>query len=389
MDEQQREAWLRVTLVSGLSARATVKAVGALGDIRSLADASAGALSEAAELPKTKAARLAADLHALRDSDRVRQETQLIEAMRVTLLPFDSPDYPALLKHISDPPPVLFVRGSFQRVDALSLAIVGARRCTAYGREQADRFAALCTTSGLTIVSGGAHGIDAAAHRAAVRVGGRTIAVLGSGLAKPYPADHAELFDDIVAPDEEGNSFGAVVSELPMTAPPRRENFPSRNRIISGLSLGTLVVEASARSGASITARLAADDHGREVMALPGRVDSPASEGCHRMLREGWASLVTSPADVLDALGEAGRSLKEGMMVREPGDEPESLLFDAAMSSEQKTLLDALTDARTLDDLVGVTGMTVARVQSELTMLQVRGFIARQGSSFVRRAQRT
>jgi DNA processing protein len=388
MDQQQREAWLRVTLVSGLSPRATVRALHALGDIQSLAEASPATLGEAAELPKSRAARLAADLQSLRGSDRVREESRLVDAMHVTLLPIDSPDYPALLKHISDPPPLLFMRGCITRDDALSLAIVGARRCSAYGREQADRFAALCATSGLTIVSGGAHGIDAAAHRAVIRVAGRTIAVLGSGLARPYPADHAELFDDIVALDSDGNNCGAVVSELPMTAPPRKENFPSRNRIISGLSLGTLVVEASARSGASITARLAAEDHGREVMALPGRVDSPASVGCHRMLREGWASLVTSPAEVLDALGEAGRVLKEGMMAAEPGRESEPSLFDAAMSVEQKALINALDAARTLDDLVGVTGLSVARAQAELTILQVRGFIAKQGSSFVRRTQR-
>lgn len=389
MEQQQREAWLRVTLVSGLSPRATVRALNALGSIDALVDASPADLSNAAELPKTKAASIVADLHSLRGSDRLREEITHVDNLRVTLMPIDSPDYPALLKHISDPPPVLFVRGSFTRDDALSLAIVGARRCSAYGREQAGRFAALCTTSGLTIVSGGAHGIDAAAHRAAIRVGGRTIAVLGSGLARPYPADHAELFDDIVALDNDGECFGAVVSELPMTAPPRRENFPSRNRIISGLSLGTLVVEASARSGASITARLAAEDHGREVMALPGRVDSPASVGCHRMLREGWASLVTSPAEVLDALGEAGRILKADMMAQSPADEPEPSLFDGTLSAEQKSLLDALADARSLDDLVTATGLAVGRVQAELTMLQVRGFVARQGSNFIRRAQRT
>jgi DNA processing protein len=235
----------------------------------------------------------------------VLAEMLLVEQHGVSLLSIEDEGYPKLLKWINDPPPLLYVKGRFAEEDALGLAIVGARKCTRYGREMADRFAAGCSQLGLTIISGGAYGIDAAAHQAALRIKGRTIAVIGNGLAKPYPDAHRDLFDAIVT-----SGCGAVISEFPMTTSPRPENFPARNRIISGLSLGTLVIEAANRSGALITARLAAEDHGREVMAVPGPVDSAMSEGCHRIIREGWATLVTKPAEVLENLGEAGQLLQ-------------------------------------------------------------------------------
>ena len=150
------------------------------------------------------------------------------------------------------------------------------------------------------MVSGGAYGIDKAAHDGALAVRGRTLAVLGSGLGKAYPAAHRPLFDRIVQEDA-----GAVISEFPMAAPPQRTNFHRRNRLISGLSLGTLVIEAGRHSGALITARQCVEEHGRELMALPGRVDSPLSTECHRILREGWATLVTAPGEVLDILGQS------------------------------------------------------------------------------------
>jgi DNA processing protein len=235
--------------------------------------------------------------------------------------------YPRLLRHIPDPPQLLWVRGELREDDALALAMVGSRRCTHYGREQADRFAADAASADLCVVSGGAPGIDAAAHRAALRLGGRTLAVIGSGLSTPYPKEHHELFDQIADPTA---ARGAVLSDLPMTAPTQPENFPRRNRIISGLSLGVLVVEAAARSGALITARLCVEEHGRELMAIPGRIDSKASEGCHRMIRQGWATLVTGGADVLDALDESGQILKVGMTQSRDGNASDEADADAA-----------------------------------------------------------
>jgi DNA processing protein len=273
----------------------------------------------------------------------------------------------------------LFVRGEIREQDAMALAIVGARRCSGYGREQADRFASLCGSAGLCIVSGGAYGIDAAAHRAALRAGARTLAVIGSGLAKPYPPEHEELFDQIAS------GHGAVLSELPMHSPPMKENFPARNRIISGLALGVLVIEASLRSGALITARQCAEDHGREVMALPGRVDSATSAGCHKILREGWATLVTNAADVLDALGDAGQTLKAGLTHQTDHAEASApSLWEQALTPSQRTLIEALREPADLDALVSRTNLPVAQIQADLTMLQIRGAIKRQGGKFER-----
>ena len=199
--------------------------------------------------------------------------------------------YPGNLKMAHTPPPVLYIAGEIRREDALAIAVIGTRSPSPYGRIAVENFTAMLAKRGLAIVSGMARGIDTMAHRAALAAGGRTIAVLGSGLDRCYPPENSELFKQIAA-------SGAVISQFPFGAEPDKRNFPMRNRIISGLSLGVLVIEAGEKSGTMSTAYGALDE-GREVYALPGRIDSPKSAGCNRLIQKG-AKLVISPDDVVN-----------------------------------------------------------------------------------------
>ena len=232
------------------------------------------------------------DVHAL--------ERKELVGLGARLVALGSGEYPRLLAEIPDPPKLLRVRGALPGSDArrsaACLAVVGSRHPTAYGRRQGERFARFFSERGFEIVSGGARGIDAVAHRAALAAGGPTTVILGGGLGCIYPPEHAALFDEIV------EAGGCVASESPNTTPPRPALFPRRNRIVSGLSLGVLVIEAAARSGALITARLAVEEQGREAMAVPGRLEDPKSAGCLRMLAEGWAALVRTPEEALESL---------------------------------------------------------------------------------------
>jgi len=390
-ESDRLDALLILTLCPGLGATLTARAIETLGSPGRVVGASAEQLQRVKGIGGKQADTIARGLARLSDGQALAQEKQLLAQFNTRALPLGHPDYPALLRHTPDPPPLLYVRGEIKDEDGLSLAIVGSRKCTAYGKEQAGRFAAYAADAGLTVVSGGAYGIDAAAHHAALRVKGRTIAVLGSGIARPYPSEHAELFDRIAEPGDKtgtgcGAGNGAVVSEFPMTTAPQAQNFPRRNRVISGLSLGTLVVEAAKRSGALITARLAAEDHGREVMALPGRVDSPASAGCNKIIRDGWATLVTSGADVLDQLGDAGRLLKqaaEEQAGKKPGSnglfEKEKPVKSAGLTRDQQRVLDVVNDDDSVEAIAVRAGLPIHTVQSTLTILEMRRLVARRG----------
>jgi len=286
--------------------------------------------------------------------------------------------YPASLKNIYDRPPVLYVRGSLEPADALAVAVVGARRCTHYGLEQAERFGELLGRAGFTVVSGGARGIDAAAHRGALAAGGRTIAVMGCGLSSFYPPENRKLFEQIVA-----GGHGALVSELPMKTAVLGGNFPTRNRIISGLSLGVLVIEAARRSGAIITAGQAAEQ-GRVVFALPGRVDSPTSQGSNELIRNG-AIMASCLEDILEHLGQVGRS----MAVDEEA--AGEFVAPAGLNDAEKKLIETLREApAVLDELVRRSGLPSAKVISTMTMLVIKGAATQQpGNVFSLRTQKS
>jgi DNA processing protein len=304
----------------------------------------------------------------------VAAELALCRENGVDLLVQSNPGYPARLKEIFDPPGVLFVRGAMLPTDGLAVAIVGARHATHYGLAQAERLAGGLARAGYTIVSGLARGIDAAAHRAALAAGGRTIAVLGSGVLEVYPPEHVGLAGEVC-------QRGAVISENPPRSPPLAGAFPQRNRIITGLSLGVIVVEASDRSGALISARHA-NEQGREVFAVPGRVDSRNSRGCHRLIRDG-AKLIESVDDVLEELGPLPTPTPQpdGREVRHPA--------ELQLNEPEQAVLAAVDDEPTsIDDIVAASGLSVPNVLSTVSVLEMKRLIRRVSGNRVIRAFR-
>lgn len=304
--------------------RRAVRAAGGLAAFARLLDTDDGAVQELFDLAgcgDDAAGGRTPGVGALRErlarSDAQRQR-DLMERLGVALVLVEDEDFPPMLAATVDPPIALWLRGSLQRQDAWSVAVVGSRRATAYGIEQAGRFSAAFAAAEIAVVSGAARGIDAEAHRGALRAEGRTIAVVGGGLLDPYPPEHAELLDEIVA------SGGAVVSECPVDAPATPDRFPSRNRVLAGLSAATLVVEAAARSGAMITAGIAVDS-GRACMAVPGPVHSGRSTGCHKLIQGMQAVLVETPDDAMACLIEHASGVVGAQLLRDAGFEPPRL----------------------------------------------------------------
>lgn len=275
------------------------------------------------------------------------------------------PNFPPSLAGLPDIPPVLLVWGTLQERDRFAVAVVGTRQPSAYGRMIAERFTRDLCEAGLTIVSGGALGVDTIAHRTALETGGCTLAILGSGLGNPYPAENRALFRSIA------QSGGAVVSQYAWDATPDQWRFPIRNRLIAAWGLGVLVVEAPAQSGALITARLAAE-YGREVFAVPGSIDNPKSAGCHALIKDG-AMLVESVDDILSVL----------KIHSEPRPRAENL---PQLTEVQERLLRALDlEPRHVDALARQVGLAVHVAQAELTILEMQGLARRMpGGTFVR-----
>ncbi|WP_062060153.1 DNA-processing protein DprA [Cellvibrio sp. OA-2007] len=295
-------------------------------------------------------------------------------------LTYDDPLYPRLLREIPRPPPLLFVRGEPACLSLPQLAIVGSRNPSGGGSENAERFAHYLAERGFAITSGLALGIDAAAHRGALRAGGKTIAVMGTGIDLIYPSRHRPLAQEIIA------SGGALVSEFPLGTSSQASNFPQRNRIISGLSGGTLVVEAAVQSGSLITASYALQ-HDREVFAIPGSIHNPLARGCHQLIRQG-ATLVETAQDIVDQL--AGLLSYKRQEVRSAKTvQPE--LFDKSVNAEielgadEQKLLQALGyDPLPVDLLAERTGLDVGNLSAQLIGLEIKGLIQQVGACYQR-----
>ena len=288
----------------------------------------------------------------------VRQDQERVARAGVRVIVWGDPEYPTRLQQIPSTPPVLYLRGTLERDDETAIAIVGARHATAYGEDLAGELAAELARRGLTIVSGLARGIDAAAHHGAAAAGGRTLAVLGSGLDQIYPPEHKGLADEVAA-------HGALVSEFPLGTPPLRLHFPRRNRIISGLSLGVIVVEAGVGSGALITAHHALEQ-GREVFAVPGRVHARYSEGCNRLIKAG-AKLVETWEDVLSELLP---QLRRRTPKRAASPPPPTL------AGAEQQVFDILAEGPLhIDALIVRAGLPGGRVASALVGLEMKGLV--------------
>ena len=307
----------------------------------------------------------AASLDALRQPDwrRVEQDLAWLERPGNYLLQQDDPRYPPLLRQITYPPPLLFVHGNLESLRAPQLAIVGTRNPTPLGRDTAHHFAAYLAGAGLAVTSGLALGIDAAAHQGALSGNGLTIAVMGTSLDRIYPAKHRDLAHAIA-------ENGALVSELPTGTPAMAENFPRRNRLISGLAMGVLVVEAALQSGSLITARQALEQ-GREVFAIPGSIHNPMVKGCHALIRQG-AKLVETASDILEELGSLAAFVSDSPEISATAPAvPETL------DEEYRQLLSAMGDeSLAIDSLVERCGLTAEVVSSMLLILELEGYVA-------------
>ena len=359
---------VRLTMIPGVGPK-TCRAL--LGEFGSAAKVLEAAESRLREVPGVGSRLAGAIARASREVD-AEGELDLCRRRGVRVIGRGDPGYPPLLAEIPDPPSLLYVRGSIEPADQLSIAIVGSRKCTPYGLRIAERLASSLARVGLTVVSGLARGIDAAAHRGALAAGGRTIAVLANGLGEVYPPEHEDLASEVA-------SRGALLSESPMGQSPLAGLFPQRNRVISGLSLGVVVVEATPRSGSLSTAKHAAEQN-REVFAVPGPVDSLPSRGCHHLIRDG-ARLVETVDDILEELGPLVKEVKakpDEPAIRHPA--------ELSLSDQERTLLGRLGDqGASVDELIVGSGLTASQVMATLSVLEMRRLVRRlPGPRFLR-----
>lgn len=346
--------WIGFNKVAGIGAARLTALLELCGSIEAAWKASIQQM-QTANLDKRSQQNL---LQARRELD-LHKEWQRVVQAEVTVLTWDDADYPSNLREIDAPPPVLYVRGQLTAADGIAIAVVGTRRASAYGREVAHMIGTELAHHQVTVISGLALGVDAIAHKATLEAGGRTIAVLGSGVDQLYPAQNRELAQQII-------KHGAVISEYPLGTRPEAGNFPPRNRIISGMSRGVIVIEAGQQSGSLITSTFAAEQ-GRDVFAVPGSILHPGSSGCNQLIREGAIPFL-SINDVLDHLNFAQLTIQTEVRRTTPTDPLES-----------KLLTHLSHEPRHIDELVRCTAWPSAQVSSLLTMMELKGYVRQVG----------
>ena len=364
-----RQAFIKLSLVNGVGPCTLAALLAHFGTATHVLQAT---LKQLGEVPRV-GPKLSSLIRDASSSDLSERVTRHCEEHGVRILLAGDADFPRLLTELADPPVLLFVRGTFQPSDQLSIGMVGTRHCTHYGRTMAERLSKTLARYGITIVSGLARGIDAVSHEGALDVSGRTIAVLGSSVTDIYPPEHADLASRIA-------EQGVLVSETHPFAKPKAGVFPQRNRIISGLSLGVIVVEAAERSGSLITARHAGDQ-GRDLFAVPGQANSRMSRGCNKLIRDG-AILIQDADDVIEHLGPLVEKAKlsEENVVHHP--------VELQLNEIEQRVLQAIESSPTdIDQVIVKSNLPVPRVLSTLSVLEMRGLIKRpSGRTVVRRS---
>lgn len=357
--------WLALGKIKGIGRLTYKKLIDEFNDPRAVFEAPLKRLEEIPGIGK----KTALSIKSFKEWDWVKNEIDLIEKHGVQFLTQRHTSFPKALLSIPDPPPYLYVKGALFSSDDNAIAVVGTRLPTQYGVSAAENISGTLAGLGITIVSGMARGIDSAAHRGAIAGKGRTIAVLGSGIDVIYPLENKKLYKEIIA-------NGAVVSEFPMATPPMSTNFPQRNRIISGLAKGVLVVEASEKSGSLITAQLALD-YGRDVFALPGNTTSLKSKGTNKLIKQG-AKLVEDAHDILEELPVA-----QGAGIKVQGTKAKTTI---ELSSEEGKIISLLDEPCFIDTIIQKTGLPASKISVLLLDMELKGLVLQQpGKQFVRR----
>lgn len=344
--------WIALSMLSDIGPLSARKLLSAFGTPEKIFNARLDELLEIENIGRNRASSIT-QFSSWKD---VEKQAKLIEQRGITAVSFESPSYPELLREIDAAPLILYMKGSLVPQDRYAIAVVGSRKLTEYGASVSDSLAEALASLGFTIVSGMARGVDSLAHNAALRAGGRTIAVLGSGVDVPYPPENKTLMERIAG-------SGSVVSEFPPGTPPDKENFPRRNRIISGLSLGVLIAEATSDSGALITARYAADQ-GREVFAVPGNISSANSAGANELIRKG-AVLVRHANDIVEELAPVLKGF-----IRAAG----KAAID--ITEDEQSLCTLLSgEPKQVDDISRESGLPSSKVLGALLGLEMKGAV--------------
>ncbi|MBX3038745.1 MAG: DNA-processing protein DprA [Anaerolineales bacterium] len=349
-----KKYWIGFNLIKGIGAVRMQNLVAYFGDLESAWNADANELAQSG-----LGAKLVEKVVGARKDINLNQVWAKIEAQGIKIVTWADEEYPNRLREIDQPPPILYIRGEYLQDDLFAVAIVGTRKVTAYGRQVTEEIASFLASNGITVISGLARGVDAIAHQTTLQVGGRTIAVLGSGVDKIYPPEHRGLAEEMM-------KRGAIISDYAVGTPPDASNFPPRNRIISGLSLAVVVIEAAETSGALITAEFAAEQ-GREIFAVPGSILAPQSKGTNRLIQKGALPLLT-PDDLMQALDLTRVGEQKSARKLIPTDETEAKVL-SVLSSEPLHV----------DEIRNQAGLPIEKISATLALMELKGMVRQVG----------